>query len=71
MTDEIKIHTMADDARTVANAICGYWPGLEDMVQWGTEDERMSRSAIWRAANRILKNQYPMTEPAALLPPEA
>lgn len=45
---------MVEDARTVADFIVGWWPGLEDGINWGVPGERSGKtSEVYQAAKRL------------------
>lgn len=45
---------LVEDARTVADFIVGWWPGLEDGINWGVPGERSGKtSEVYQAAKRL------------------
>jgi hypothetical protein len=52
-----RLNEIVRDARDVAEFVCGYWPGLEDGIDWGVDDNH--DNPVFKAASRILDATRP------------
>ena len=46
---------MSEDARTVAEFIVGWWPGLEEGLSWPDDAKKPDDNPVYAAAKRLLK----------------